>query len=139
KALAVIVVSGIIQMLFGLLKTGKLGDFFPSSAVHGMLAAIGIIIAAKQIPNAFGVIPEAKGAIAAILEIPRIITHMDPVIGLIGIISLVILFGMPFIQNKWLKKIPAPLLVLFITIPLGQYLKLDKTFLVALPADLSTA
>jgi MFS superfamily sulfate permease-like transporter len=139
KALAVIVVSGVIQMLFGLFRAGKLGDFFPSSAVHGMLAAIGVIIASKQIPNAFGVKPEAKSTIEAILEIPRIIINMHPTIGIIGIISLIILFGMPLIRNRYVKRIPAPLIVLLITIPIGQYYKLDKSFLVNLPDDLSTA
>jgi MFS superfamily sulfate permease-like transporter len=139
KALAVIVVSGIIQMLFGLFKAGKLGDFFPSSAVHGMLAAIGVIIAAKQIPNAFGVKPEATSTIGAIMEIPRIVMNMDPTIGIIGLTGLIILFGLPLIKNKFVKKIPAPVIVLLVTIPLGQYFGLDKKFLVNLPSDLSTA
>jgi MFS superfamily sulfate permease-like transporter len=139
KALAVIVVSGIIQVLFGLFRAGKFGDFFPSSAVHGMLAAIGVIIAVKQIPNAFGVKPEAKSTIEAILEIPQIVLNMDPTIGIIGITSLIILFGFPLIKNKYVRKIPAPIVVLLITIPLGQYFELDKKFLVSLPGDLSTA
>jgi len=45
--LAAIVVSGAIQVLLGLLKLGRLADIFHSSVIHGILAAIGIIIFAK--------------------------------------------------------------------------------------------
>ena len=42
--LAAIVVSGAIQVVLGLLKLGRLADIFQSSVIHGLLAAIGIII-----------------------------------------------------------------------------------------------
>lgn len=40
--LAAIVLSGLIQIALGALRAGKLSAFFPSSVVHGMLAAIGM-------------------------------------------------------------------------------------------------
>ncbi|MHA8059647.1 SulP family inorganic anion transporter [Aquirufa beregesia] len=52
--LVVIILAGIIQMVLGLAKMGKLGSFFPSSVIRGMLVAIGIVIILKQIPHAIG-------------------------------------------------------------------------------------
>lgn len=46
--------SGIIQIILGLLRAGTIGDYFPSSVIKGMLAAIGIILILKQIPHALG-------------------------------------------------------------------------------------
>ena len=46
---------------------------------------------------------------------------MNPVIALIGGISLAIMFGFPLIKNPKLKIIPAPMLVLLIAVPLGIY------------------
>ena len=47
--LAAIVVASVFQIVMGFVKAGRLSSFFPASIVHGMLAAIGIIIMAKQI------------------------------------------------------------------------------------------
>jgi MFS superfamily sulfate permease-like transporter len=47
-------ISGLLQLLFGILKGGSVGDFFPSSVIKGMLAAIGIILILKQFPHAIG-------------------------------------------------------------------------------------
>jgi MFS superfamily sulfate permease-like transporter len=149
-ALAIVVVAGLVQVVFGLLKLGRFVDFFPASAVHGMLAAIGIIIIAKQVPVMLGVTPENKNPIALLLEIPQMLGNLNPEIALIGGLSLLILFGLPMIKNQWVKKVPAPMLVLLVAMPLGslfdlghehQYLFLDHhyfvgpKFLVTLPGN----
>ena len=52
--LLAVVLGGIIQLLFGVLKAGIIGYYFPSSVIKGMLTGIGIIIILKQIPHFFG-------------------------------------------------------------------------------------
>lgn len=127
---AIIMIAAIIQFCFGLLKLGSLSDFFPHSAIHGMLAAIGIIIIAKQIPVLLGDDPsiyKGEGPIELLLDIPNFISHAHWHIAIIGIISLTIMFTLPKIGLKFIKKIPAPMLILLLTIPMTFYWHFEKT------------
>ena len=119
-ALGAIVIAGFIQILFGVLKLGKLVDFFPLSAVHGMLAAIGMIIILKQLPVLLDVDPaiaKGKGPFALIASIPTFFMHLDPKATIIGVVSFAIMMGWNKIKIPLFRKIPAPLVVLIIAIP----------------------
>ena len=48
--LVAVVLAGVIQIVFGILRFGIIGYFFPNSVILGMLSGIGIIIILKQIP-----------------------------------------------------------------------------------------
>lgn len=124
--LAVGVGCGVIQILFGFIKAGVLSNFFPSSVVHGMLAAIGIMIFAKQFHTAVGVKPEGKEMIDIIKSIPNSIMHFNPQVTIIALISLMILIGLPLIKNKFIKMIPAPLVVILVAIPLGHFFNIEQ-------------
>lgn len=127
--LAVCVVAGVIQIAFGLLKGGILSDFFPSSAVHGLLASIGVIIMAKQLPVALG-IPSALlrdahnhslEPLALLLKMPLLIPHFNPLIAVIGLTGLAIMFGVPALYPKLAKTVPTQLLVLLVSVPLSIF------------------
>jgi len=49
-----VAVAGIIQLLLGVFKLGGFTHFIPSAVIKGMLAAIGIILIAKQVPLLLG-------------------------------------------------------------------------------------
>ncbi|MBX7205080.1 MAG: SulP family inorganic anion transporter [Bacteroidia bacterium] len=123
--LAVGVGCGVLQLLFGMVKAGILSNFFPSSVVHGMLAAIGIMIFAKQFHTAVGVKPEGKEMMEIIAAIPHSLMNMNPEVGIISLVSLIILIGLPLIKNKYVKMLPAPLLVVLVAVPLGHYFDLE--------------
>ena len=100
------VAAAVLQILFGFFRAGILGEFFPIAAVHGMLAAIGVIIIIKQIPVALGVInPRRAGRPVAShskcserfrTTSPRPI----PAIAAIGLVSMLIMFLWPVIGKK---------------------------------------
>ena len=52
--LLTVIIAGAFQVLLGLLKLGAIANYFPSSVIKGMLAAIGIILISKQVPLAIG-------------------------------------------------------------------------------------
>ena len=62
--LVAVVLGGVIQILFGVLKLGIIGYYFPSSVIKGMLTGIGIIIILKQIPYFFGLDKNPEGDFA---------------------------------------------------------------------------
>lgn len=154
RALAVGVVAGLLQIGLALVRSGSLGDAFPPSAVHGMLAAIGVIIVSKQAHTLMGVKPLAKEPLGLLAEIPHSFMNMNPEIFLIGAVSLAILFGMPKLPFKWAKKVPAPMVVVTTAILLehlfdlehdhtyswhGHQYPIGPTYLVTLPGRLLDA
>ncbi|MGB4497764.1 MAG: SulP family inorganic anion transporter [Methylococcaceae bacterium] len=134
-ALAAIVVASVIQILFGVFKAGRLSSFFPASVVHGMLAAIGIIIMAKQIHVVLGVTPEKGSLISTIAQIPHSFANLNLEITIIGFSGLVILIIWSLLQDKTLKMIPAPLLVVLMGMFLSHYFDLEHQHIYLLHPD----
>jgi len=119
--LAAIVVASILQIFLGFYRAGQLGALFPTSVVHGMLAAIGIIIMAKQSHIMLGINTDFGSIFSSIGQIPHSLLNSTSGVAFIGISGLVILIAWPFLKYSPLKKVPAPLVVLISGMALGQY------------------
>jgi MFS superfamily sulfate permease-like transporter len=129
-ALGVMVVAGALQVVIGFMRAGSLSDFFPLSAVHGMLAAIGLIIISKQAHILLGIDPATlagMGPVKLYAQIPNSIMNPNVPVAIVGILSLVVLFGLPKIKSPLVKKIPAPMVVLLIAIPAAMVLDFKGT------------
>lgn len=118
--LAAIVVAAVAQILLGVYKAGRLAAFFPASVVHGLLAAIGIIVMAKQLPVMMGVKTEAGTVLSGIAQLPHALAYFIPETAFIALVGMGILIGWPRIGNRFLRKIPAPILVIASGMVLGQ-------------------
>lgn len=119
RALAVGVAAAVLQMALSMLRVAGWGISISRAVVHGMLAAIGIIIIAKQMPVMLGVIPESKTIFGLLAEIPAEIAHSNPMIAGIGVVSLILLLTWPKLKWKITKAVPAQIIVLAIAIPLA--------------------
>ncbi|WP_109299999.1 SulP family inorganic anion transporter [Aquimarina sp. AU474] len=115
--LAAVVVSGAIQMLLGLLKLGRLADIFHSSVIHGILAAIGIIIFAKQIHVAMGTHSDSPSIIQNLIDAIVYLPKANPFVLIIALTGLLLLLFQSKISHRFFHLLPAPMWVIVLSIP----------------------
>jgi len=125
--LVAVVLGGVIQLVFGVLKAGVIGYYFPSSVIKGMLTGIGIIIIMKQIPHFFGYDADPEGDFAffqidgenTFSEILNTVNHIQMGSVLIGVIGLAILLLWDKVlskKGKFFQIIQGPLVAVVVGI-----------------------
>lgn len=94
--LAATILMGVIQLVLGLLKVGRLMKFIPHSVMIGFVNALGIMIFMSQIEHIFGI------SISTYIYV---------------IVTLLIIYIIP----KFFKAIPAPLIAIIVLTALYMY------------------
>ncbi len=115
--LAAVVVSGAIQVVLGILKLGRLADIFHSSVIHGLLAAIGIIIFAKQIHVALGTYSKSPSIIQNLVDAVVYLPEANPFVVIIALAGLLLLLFHSKISYRFFHILPAPMWVIALSIP----------------------
>ncbi|MBT9187156.1 SulP family inorganic anion transporter [Zobellia russellii] len=148
--LVAVVLGGIIQVVFGVLKAGIIGYYFPSSVIKGMLTGIGIIIILKQIPHFFGYDPDPEGDWAffqvdgenTFSEIFNTVNNISPGATLVAIIGLSILLLWDKVlskKGKIFQLVQGPLvavaigIIFFIVTQNSEVLAISSDHLVSVP------
>lgn len=150
--LTAVVLAGILQFMFGVLRFGALANYVPNSVIKGMLAGIGAVILLKQIPHALGRDKDYEGdfgfleahggnTLADIAEAVASATPGAVVISLLSLILLVLWDHMGT-RQKFFKLVPGPLVVVLLGIGINRLFHLfspafeivDPEHLVNLPA-----
>lgn len=116
--LAAIVISGGIQIILGLLKMGRFAKLLPSSVLHGILAAIGVIIFAKQAHFALGTKSNATSTIDTIIDIFYKLPELNPFVFIVALMGILVLVFYKKINHKFIRVIPAPMWVLLLALPI---------------------
>ena len=125
--LVAVVLGGIIQLIFGLLKAGIIGYYFPSSVIKGMLTGIGIIIILKQIPHFFGYDSDPEGDFAfnqvdgqnTFSEIFSSLNNISlgaTIVGFIGLAILILWSNVLSKKGKFFQIIQGPLVAVVVGI-----------------------
>ena len=156
--LVAVILAGVIQIALGLLKLGKIGGFFPSSVIRGMLVAIGIVIILKQIPHAIGDDLDFIGELEfnqkdgknTFSEILASFSTLNAGALLISAIGLIILFSWTKLGEtfRFMNALPASLFVVLAGVAMNEsfalwapdwYLGDSKDHMVNLPIFASTS
>jgi len=134
--LAAVALSGMLIFLFGVFRFGALSEFFPASALQGMLAAIGIGILSKQIHVMLGITTAAGSPISLLAQVPESVLFIIQnaslevlVAASMGVGCLLILTLYSRIRNPVFHLVPAPMWVVFLAIGLSYYYE----YIVAVP------
>src|SRR4051812_2069629 len=149
--LLAVVICGALQIIFGFVKAGVLGDYVPNSVIKGMLAAIGLILILKQFPHLIGydANPEGDESFAQVNRentfsgMINAFSYITPVAVLIGVVSLLFQFAWEKFTSKkkgFARLIPAPLVVVILGVGINEYFRkysgsyaIDPQHMVSIP------
>ncbi len=124
--LSAVVIAGVMQLLFGMMRLGAVADYVPTSVIKGMLAAIGIVIFLKQVPHALGrdldfesdmsfMEPDGKeNTLSAIVK--ALLSASGAAVIVAGLSLAILLTWDKYVVKrvKVLKFVPAPLVVVIV-------------------------
>jgi sulfate permease, SulP family len=109
-AFTVVMMAGLFQILFGILKLGRYINLMPAPVISGFMSGIGCIIIVLQLPPLVGHLT-GGGIVATLIALPEI--YANPVIDalVVGLVALLVQF---FLPTPVARLIPAPLAALLI-------------------------
>jgi len=110
-AFTVVMMGGLFQILFGVIKLGKYIELVPHPVVSGFMSGIGVIIILLQFGPLLGQAADSKPIVAAQM-IPTYLSNIDINSLILGFIALVVVYGVPKFLPKLNSLAPSPLIAL---------------------------
>ncbi|MCC0178953.1 SulP family inorganic anion transporter [Waterburya agarophytonicola K14] len=121
-AFTVIILSGIFQIVFGIMRLGKYITLMPYTVISGFMSGIGVIIILLQFGPFFGH-PASANVVQSVSRLPYFLSNANPGSVGLGILTLGIVFLTP---AKITRLIPSPLLALIIGTFVAAYFLPDQ-------------
>lgn len=146
-----VVLAGVMQVVFGFIKAGIVGDYVPSAVIKGMLAAIGVILILKQLPHLIGynadyvgdetfLQGDDKNTFSGITWALKYVLPLSLIIGALGLAVQLLWDKVLVKKGRLFQLIPAPLVVVLLGVLINQWAAgafpawaIGKTHLVNIP------
>ncbi len=125
--------AGIILIIAGIFKLGRIIYFIPSSVITGFTSGIAVIIALGQLDNFFGVTSEGDLAIVKLLSYFTDGFNPDIPTMCIGIAVVVFMFIWP---QKLNAKVPSSLVAIILVLIVNHFAKFDVAVVGDIPKTL---
>ena len=105
---ALAIVAGFMAILAGLLRLGRIAQFFSESVLMGFVSGLALVIMIKQVPKLFGLEPAHGNFWQRTIELIRELPETDLLTLAVGLSCLLLMI---FLEHRF-KRIPAALVVL---------------------------
>ncbi len=132
-AFTIVVMAGIIQILLGVFRIGRLVAFTPYSVISGFMSGIGLIIIILQIMPFLGAEPATGGPTGTLRVIPDAIAGFNVHAFIIAAATLGVNVFWPSMLGKW---VPATLAALTAGTVLGVFLLTDAPIIDTIPVGI---
>ena len=111
KALAIVVMAGIIQVLLGALRLGSFVAYTPYAVVSGFTSAVGVIIIVVQVLPFFGTEVALGGALKSLRSWPDAVANIDSSALALGLVTLAVCIFWPGQLKRFLPPSVAALII----------------------------
>ena len=110
-AFTVVMLAGVFQIVFGVLKLGRYVTMMPYTVISGFMSGIGVILIILQLAPFLGQASPKGGVVGTVQNIPTLISNINPIETLLAVITVAILF---FYPSKLKQFLPPQLLALIV-------------------------
>ncbi len=110
-AFTTVMLAGVFQVLFGILKLGRYVTLMPYTVISGFMSGIGLILIIIQLPGLLGHSSPGGGVLGSLEAMPELFAQVQAGELLLGMVALGILFLMP---KSWQRFMPPQLLALVV-------------------------
>jgi SulP family sulfate permease len=130
--MSVVLLAGIFQVLFGVLKLGKYVRYIPYPVISGFMSGIGLIIIILQI-NPFLGLDAQSSVVKTLYTLPQTLSNIDNQALFISFFTLIITI---FTPKKITRLMPSPLIALITMTAISVYFNFDVKTIGQIPTTL---